>query len=748
MNRFKSNDSQGNIQYTIPHEYNNLEGASVNFLMQDKNQNLLVNEHVDFLDKETGNLLYELKETDTAVPGKHIAEFQVTYADGSFLSFPRQGYIEVTIIRNIDGGRATFAEQRVAIQVSLIDKKFGDMEAGVESWKREAADDVREEVYAEIDVDRVSNEEVRAARKGKSSLKEKMDEQDSQLAQARMTTQPITMADVGNDVKQAMTGGSVAVVGPNMVGSEELTNKSVNYAKTDFLEVDVNLFDPTKVIQGYSVSNTNGQLITDNAERFAWGYYKIDPNTTYTRTGPHAMAFYDANLSFISGLPTSNDHRTFTTPSNAVWIRGTTTTTNPVGTYMIVKGSALPADYTPFSLKFSKSISMDDIVLPKGSVEPINTTFLTRTVNFFEKSKVFLGRAISSTNGNLVSAGNNFASSDFLVVDPNVDYIKSGVHQIAFYNSSQVFISGRGASQTLTFKTPVNCQFIRVTVNTDSDPLDRYMVVKGTTLPESYIPNGYTLTSDIFLGKSSNASDTGYKNMAWTSYGDSNTHLERWQSKVVDKLGLVHTLRGISGTTIAFKRMIFYVNSDGSYAGRESDGQQPPNTTAIQGNMANEERINTLPANTKLITIMGGTNDWQRSIPLGNAESENEEDFYGALNLMIKRLYVRMPTVRIVFMTPPWGKVPGRTDPDTGTSWSDSLGFKNLHGLTVLDYATVVKEVARKYGIPCVDIYGESGMNDYTTGQFFSGTDFIHPNNSGGQRISDLVIGKLKSIEP
>jgi len=77
----------------------------------------------------------------------------------------------------------------------------------------------------------------------------------------------------------------------------------------------------------------------------------------------------------------------------------------------------------------------------------------TSTPNFF----------INSVNGTLTASG-SYCASDFIAVKPQKYYTRTNNTHIAFYNSSKVYISGSTSSGEL-FTTPVNCYFMRVTVN-------------------------------------------------------------------------------------------------------------------------------------------------------------------------------------------------------------------------------------------------------------------------------------------
>ena len=67
-------------------------------------------------------------------------------------------------------------------------------------------------------------------------------------------------------------------------------------------------------------------------------------------------------------------------------------------------------------------------------------------------------------------------------------------------------------------------------------------------------------------------------------------------------------------------------------------------------------------------------------------------------------------------------------------------------GLTYTDYSEVSRIVAQYYGLPFIDLHGETGLNRFTETYMLS--DRIHPNTVGGKRIAEVVIGKLRMINP
>ncbi|GIN17466.1 hypothetical protein J32TS2_28220 [Shouchella clausii] len=172
--QMKQFDSRHDIRLVIPPEYRLWEEAEVHFLMEDASRNLLVNDKADYVNKKTGEVVYRLREVDTMKPGCHKAVFRINYGDGTTMSFPQRGYIEVKIERTIHNGRDTHIVEEIALKVSLIDQKFAELAEEVDEWRENVADDVKEKVYDNLDIDRLSNKEVIDARGGKKDLNERI----------------------------------------------------------------------------------------------------------------------------------------------------------------------------------------------------------------------------------------------------------------------------------------------------------------------------------------------------------------------------------------------------------------------------------------------------------------------------------------------------------------------------------------------------------------------------------------------
>ncbi|XOQ16695.1 MAG: Phage-related protein [Shouchella clausii] len=268
--QMKQFDSRHDVRLVIPNEYRLWEEAEVHFLMEDASKNLLVNDKADYVNKETGEVVYRLREVDTMKPGCHKAIFRINYGDGTTMSFPQRGYIEVKIERTIHNGRDTHIVEEIALKVSLIDQKFADLSAEVDEWRENVADDVKEKVYDNLDIDRLSNTEVIQARGGKKDLNERITDIDEEIISH--------IADKKN---------------PHGVKSEDVNvigRLSVDAPSTAY-PVGVSVFD----ISGSGWPSTHGTVMTVKINENRISQYYFDRADTVANTGILFRSSHTAN---------------------------------------------------------------------------------------------------------------------------------------------------------------------------------------------------------------------------------------------------------------------------------------------------------------------------------------------------------------------------------------------------------------------------------------------------------------------
>ena len=95
---------------------------------------------------------------------------------------------------------------------------------------------------------------------------------------------------------------------------------------------------------------------------------------------------------------------------------------------------------------------------------------------------------------------------------------------------------------------------------------------------------------------------------------------------------------------------------------------------------------------------------------------------------MIEKINSRCPNARIIILNDIY-----RNSEDWGI-WKGE------------DYRKAIRELSYYYGLPILELKQMCGINKLTESIFLA--DGVHPNDVGGKRIAEVVIGFLKSLAP
>lgn len=199
--------------------------------------------------------------------------------------------------------------------------------------------------------------------------------------------------------------------------------------------------------------------------------------------------------------------------------------------------------------------------------------------------------------------------------------------------------------------------------------------------------------------------------LTWVSFGDSITAQGKWQPYVIADLGMEHDNCGIG-------------------------------STPLSGSNANafwqDARLNAVKAyDPDIVTILGGANDLTDNPVIGtdaDLTSKDTDTFIGAYSYIIDNLLTWKPSLRIIILTTTWAH-------NDGTSYSQTVTYGQ--------FAEACRLVAKYYHLPVVDLYANSGFNQYTMRSspynVFS-DDAIHPNTMGAKVIASQVIAKMREV--
>lgn len=139
-------------------------------------------------------------------------------------------------------------------------------------------------------------------------------------------------------------------------------------------------------------------------------------------------------------------------------------------------------------------------------------------------------------------------------------------------------------------------------------------------------------------------------------------------------------------------------------------------------------------ANTDVLIISAGTNDFNQSVEIGTATDGDNTHFLQAYNTIISGVITTNPNIEIILTTP------------IKTMDSQPWNEANEAGATLADYADAIKQIADLYSLKVIDLYSYGGFNPLVT--ILKTTyqpDGTHPNEAGYKRIADYVFHQLIS---
>lgn len=314
----------------------------------------------------------------------------------------------------------------------------------------------------------------------------------------------ITLPMLSTDVKTAMTGGSVAVVGKNAVLTENIVDKQITPEKTNFLKIGKNKFNYKTATAGYYIDPANGALLA-GTKFAASDFIPVSPNTSYKQSvSGRSMGFYDPEYKFISALVNTTTS-TFTTPSNAAYVRITIMIPYEINTpevtidkYMVVLETD-SLDYEPYYMELAekndKKVSSSDIApgaitkeqLATGSVTPYALEGLEVEGNLIHSANVIHGKYAHAAKGVFEILDNPTYDYFIIRVKPNTKYSFTSGRFVVELLENQSKVT-QYLENVTSITTTSEAVYVSVSFNKDVYPVESFMIVEGD-MPEGYIDN-------------------------------------------------------------------------------------------------------------------------------------------------------------------------------------------------------------------------------------------------------------------
>lgn len=148
------------------------------------------------------------------------------------------------------------------------------------------------------------------------------------------------------------------------------------------------------------------------------------------------------------------------------------------------------------------------------------------------------------------------------------------------------------------------------------------------------------------------------------------------------------------------------------------------------------ERFDQMDDDADVVVVFGGTNDYGHGdAPFGEFSDRTPDTFYGALHFVYSGLIKKYLGKPIVIMTP-LHRV-GELEISREKPIDDKTPLKT--------YVDAIKEVARYYSLPVLDLFAESGMQpEIPEIKEMYMPDGLHPSDKGYEVIAHKLKGFLE----
>ena len=319
---------------------------------------------------------------------------------------------------------------------------------------------------------------------------------EQQLAEKRNKFEAIMMEDLHTEVKSAMTGGSVAVVGINSIGTENIKNKAVTGVKVDFLSQTKNLLNPYTTVIGKKLSY-DGALYDDPLYQTS-DFIEVKNGVTYTISkNSYYINMYTSENVFLNVLSsgTKTIPFTFIAPQDG-YIRVTYLTIRSLSVAVGDDISLDPYGFRPNENMFNLNDAIKKTHIKNNVVSTQKTDFIIHSQNLFNKHdlEIIKGKYISST-GVLTDNPPTFVSGKIPVV-PGEKYITTFFGNLndencgTYYNERDERIDTVTGVTTGSYRVitvPKNEMISYMKINHVLSAKEVLMIVKGEIYPSQYV---------------------------------------------------------------------------------------------------------------------------------------------------------------------------------------------------------------------------------------------------------------------
>ena len=145
-------------------------------------------------------------------------------------------------------------------------------------------------------------------------------------------------------------------------------------------------------------------------------------------------------------------------------------------------------------------------------------------------------------------------------------------------------------------------------------------------------------------------------------------------------------------------------------------------------------------AGADVVILWHGTNDWYWGASVGKCGSRDGTTYIGAMELAIDRIRRYAPEALVITATPLYR----HQAPDGSQISGDAWFIPNKAGATLADYDRALREVARAYSVPLVEMRVLTGFCEQNSERFLP--DNVHPGTEGCDMIARIFAGQIEGL--
>lgn len=200
--------------------------------------------------------------------------------------------------------------ERVWGYEEILDNTLEEIQERFIAWDKnleDFPDDVKNFLQNWLDdgtLDHIINDTIFNWKLDKTIFEEFRDAMTIQMQQKSDYTTVWGLANLSQEVKESMSGGSVAVVGNNTIGDKNVINGSLPPNKLKGNIISRNKFNKATISPASMLDPTSGNIVTGNADYFVSDYIYVPANQPITFSQSSPRVFYDVEKNYIRNIPT------------------------------------------------------------------------------------------------------------------------------------------------------------------------------------------------------------------------------------------------------------------------------------------------------------------------------------------------------------------------------------------------------------------------------------------------------------